>query len=151
MISEHPCILLVEDDQAHAEIVRRNLGDMGLANGLTHVTDGQAALDYLYRQSAFSDPAVSPRPGFILLDLRLPKVDGLVVLNIIKSDPDLLHIPTAVLTTSAAPGDKAMAYASHANCYIVKPLDCMQFTSMIEAMGNFWLKWNEFPFDSGSA
>lgn len=149
MIREHLCILLVEDDQAHAEIVRRNLVELGVANRLIHVSDGQAALDYLYRQSAFSDPAISPRPGLIILDLRLPKVDGLVVLNIIKSDPDLLHIPTVVLTTSAAHNDKAVAYASHANSYMVKPLDCLQFTSMIEAMGNYWLKWNEYPVDQG--
>jgi len=145
MILGHLDILLVEDDQAHAEIVRRNFEEMGLPNEITHVADGQAALDYLYRQGVFSDPATSPRPGLILLDLRLPRVDGLVVLSIIKSDPDLLQIPTVVLSTSSAPADKGRAYGSHANSYLVKPMDHARFAAMLETVGDYWLTWNECP------
>ncbi len=79
-------ILLVEDDPAHAEIVRRNLETFRVANRMHHVSDGQAALDYLFRQDAFADPADSPTPDLILLDLRLPKVDGMEVLRRIKAD-----------------------------------------------------------------
>jgi CheY-like chemotaxis protein len=89
MKGEPIVILFVEDDLAHVEIVRRNFENCRVANRLIHVADGQAALDYLNRQGEFSDPATSPRPGAVLLDLRLPKVDGLDVLQQIKSDPKL--------------------------------------------------------------
>jgi CheY-like chemotaxis protein len=139
-------ILLVEDDPAHAEIVRRNFAGFRLANRLNHVADGQEALDYLYRRGEYSDPAQSPRPGMILLDLRLPKVDGLEVLKITKSDPELARIPVVILTTSAAETDKARAYAFHANSYLVKPVDYRQFQDLMETLGYYWLAWNEFPY-----
>ena len=93
MKGEPIVILLVEDDEAHAEIVRRNFEACRIANRLMHVADGQAALDYLYQRNEFSDPATSPRPGVILLDLRLPKVDGLEVLKTVKADPELSRHP----------------------------------------------------------
>jgi len=86
-------VLLVEDDPAHAEIVRRNFEGTRTANTLKHVSDGQSALDYLYRKYAFSDPSSSPRPGLVLLALRLPLVDGLQVLKTIQSDPLLKKHP----------------------------------------------------------
>ncbi len=98
-------ILLVEDDMAHAEIVRRNLAEFRVANRIVHVTDGQEALDFLFHEGAYADPAINPRPDIVLLDLRLPKVDGLEVLRRIKEDPDLKTVPTVVLTTSAAEAD----------------------------------------------
>ena len=110
MNGEPVVILLVEDDPAHAEIVNRNLEGFRVANRLIHVDDGQKALDYLYRQGEFAEPETSPRPGMILLDLRLPKVDGLEVLEIVKSDPDLCQIPVVVLTTSAEEADMMRAY-----------------------------------------
>jgi CheY-like chemotaxis protein len=146
MKGEAIVILLVEDDAAHAEIVRRNLEGFRLGNRLVHVADGQAALDYLYRRAEFSDPQQSPRPGIILLDLRLPKVDGLEVLRTIKSDPDLSRIPVVVLTTSAAETDVAKAYDCHANSYLVKPVDLPQFVAMMETFGFYWLAWNEYPY-----
>jgi len=145
MKGDNYSILLVEDDDSHAEIVRRNFEESGKPHRLVRLRDGQAALDYIYRQGEFSDSERYPRPGLIIIDLRLPMVDGLVVLNVIKSDPDLLRIPTLVLSTSAAEDDKAMAYASHANSYLVKPLDCVRFSTMIEVMCDFWLGWNEPP------
>jgi CheY-like chemotaxis protein len=146
MKGEPLVILLVEDDPAHAEIVRRNLNDFRMANRLMWVRDGQEALDYLYRREAFSQPDKSPRPGLILLDLRLPKVDGLEVLKIIKTDPDLTSIPVVVLTTSAAETDMVKAYENHANSYLVKPVDFVQFTALMETLGYYWLAWNEYPF-----
>jgi CheY-like chemotaxis protein len=146
MKGEPLVILLVEDDPAHAEIVRRNLKDSRLANRLMRVSDGQEALDYLYRREGFSEPERSPRPGLILLDLRLPKVDGLEVLKIIKTDPELAPIPVVVLTTSAAETDMIKAYESHANSYLVKPVDFVQFTALMDTLGYYWLAWNEYPF-----
>lgn len=138
-------ILLVEDDPAHAEIVRRNLADFRVANRIVHVEDGQAALDYLFRQDRYSDPATSARPHLILLDLRLPKVDGLEVLRRLKEDDQLKSIPTVVLTTSGAESDMVNAYGNGAGSYLVKPVDFAKFTALMEAFGFYWLAWNRFP------
>jgi CheY-like chemotaxis protein len=137
--------LLVEDDPGHAELMRRNLEESRFANRLRHVDDGQAALDYLYHQVEFSDPEKSPPPDLVLLDLRLPKVDGLEVLKTIKSDPNLSRIPVVVLTTSAAETDMANAYDAHANSYLVKPMDFSQFVALMEALCCYWLLWNQHP------
>jgi CheY-like chemotaxis protein len=146
MIGGEPIIiLLVEDDPAHAEIVRRNLEDFRVANRIVHVEDGQAALDYLFRQAAFADPLSSPRPSLILLDLCLPKVDGLEVLRRIKEDADLKKVPTVVLTTSAIESDMVSAYNSGAGSYLVKPVDFEKFTQLMAAFGFYWLAWNRFP------
>jgi len=138
-------ILLVEDEEAHAVIVKRNLDDFKLANKIWHVTDGQAALDYLYRRYDYSEPLSSPRPDLILLDLRLPRVDGLEVLKIVKSDPELVRIPVVIMTTSAAEKDITQAYDNYANSYLVKPLDLQQFMPMLKSMGFYWLIWNQSP------
>jgi CheY-like chemotaxis protein len=145
MKGEPIVILLVEDDEAHAEIVRRNFETCRLANHLVHVTDGQAALDYLYRRNSYADPHVSPRPGIVLLDLRLPKVDGMDVLKTVKADPDLGRIPVVILTTSKAEADMVQAYGHHANSYLVKPVDFLHFTQLMETFGYYWLAWNQYP------
>lgn len=145
MQGEPIVVLLAEDDPAHAEIVRRNMESSRIANRLEHVPDGQAALDYLYRKNGFSDPSRSPRPGLILLDLRMPKVDGLEVLKKIKSDPDFVRIPVVVLTTSAVETDIARAYDCHANSYLVKPLDFSRFSELMETFGYYWMVWNQNP------
>lgn len=138
-------ILLVEDDLAHAEIVRRNLRDFRVANRIVHVEDGQAALDYLTRRGAYTDPNANPRPDLILLDLRLPKVDGLEVLKRIKEDSDLKAIPTVVLTTSSAESDVVKAYDNGAGSYLVKPVDFGKFTRLLDSFGFYWLAWNQYP------
>lgn len=145
MQGEPIVVLLAEDDPAHAEIVRRNMESSRIANRLEHVSDGQAALDYLYRKNGFSDPSRSPRPGLILLDLRMPKVDGLEVLKIIKADPAFVRIPVVVLTTSAVETDIARAYDCHANSYLVKPLDFNRFSELMETFGYYWMVWNQNP------
>lgn len=139
-------ILLVEDDEAHAEIVRRNLAGFKVANRLVHVQDGQEALDYLYRKGKYRQASSCPRPGLILLDLRLPGVDGLEVLKTVKGDPDLARIPVVILTTSSAESDMARAYDTHANSYLVKPVDFKGFCDLMESLGYYWLAWNEYPF-----
>jgi CheY-like chemotaxis protein len=139
-------VLLVEDDPAHAEIVRRNLTGFRMANHLMHVSDGQAALDYLNHEGEFTDAALHPMPSLVLLDLRLPKVDGLEVLKIIKTTPHLNHIPVVILTTSAAETDMVKAYEYHANSYLVKPVDHARFQGLMESFGYYWLAWNQYPY-----
>ena len=146
MKGEPAIILLVEDDPAHAEIVRRNFVNFRMANQLMHVSDGQQALDYLYRRAEFQDPVRSPRPNLILLDLRLPKVDGLEVLKTVKDDAGLTSIPVVVLTTSAGEADMVKAYGNRANSYLVKPVDFPGFLKLMDALGYYWLVWNQYPF-----
>ena len=146
MLNGNPInILLVEDEPAHAEIVRRNLADVRVANRIIHLENGQAALDYLFRRTDYEDPRTSPRPDLILLDLRLPKVDGLEVLRRIKEDDELKRIPTVVLTTSAAETDMVQAYEKGAGSYLVKPVDFDKFTQLMKAFGFYWLAWNRYP------
>jgi two-component system response regulator len=145
MNGEPILILLVEDDAAHAEITRRNLADFRVANRIIHVWDGQEALDYLFRQGQYVDPQTSPGPHLILLDLRLPKVEGLEVLRQIKEDPDLHSVPVVVLTTSAAESDVLDAYQDNANSYLVKPVDFEKFARLLESFGYYWLAWNRYP------
>ncbi|MDY0398234.1 MAG: response regulator [Desulfuromonas thiophila] len=145
MKGEAIVILLAEDEPAHAEIVRRTLEQSRIANRLIHVNDGQQALDYLYRRPPFTEPQQAPRPGLILLDLRMPRVDGLEVLERVKSDPALASIPVVVLTTSAAETDLLQAYDRHANSYVVKPVDFAKFTTLMETLGYYWLIWNRVP------
>jgi CheY-like chemotaxis protein len=145
MQGEALLILLVEDDPAHAEITRRNLEMCRVANHLRHVEDGQEALDYLFRQGRYSDPETSPRPHLILLDLRLPKVEGLEVLRRIKANPDTQNIPVVVLTTSSAESDILGAYAHNASSYLVKPVDFEKFAKLLDTFGYYWLAWNQYP------
>ncbi len=139
-------ILLVEDNQAHAELVLRSFEDHRIANIIHHVSDGEAALDYLFRRGAYAHPTQSPRPHVILLDLRLPKIDGFEVLKEIKADSELKNIPVVILSTSAAEHDVAKANEYHANSYLVKPVDFAQFCQMMEELGFYWLGWNYYPW-----
>ena len=138
-------ILLVEDDLAHAEIVRRSLADFRIANRIIYVEDGQAALDYLLHDGAGASTSEHPRPDLILLDLRLPKVGGLEVLRRIKKDESLKRIPTVILTTSAAESDMLQAYEGGAGSFLVKPIDYEKFMKLMEAFGFYWLAWNQYP------
>jgi CheY-like chemotaxis protein len=144
MKSEPLKILLVEDEPAHAEIVLRNFQDIKLANQVIHVSDGQVALDYLYRREEFCNPNQAPRPHLILLDLRLPIVDGLTVLKCIKSSPEISRIPVVVLTTSSVETDMLKAYDYHVNSYLVKPVDFSKFVELLKSIGYYWLGLNKF-------
>lgn len=139
-------ILLVEDNPDHAELIRRSFADHRVVNDIYHVVDGEAALDYLFRRGVYSDPSTSPKPHVILLDLRLPKVDGLEVLKNIRQSPDLRTVPVVVLTTSQADQDVARAYGEYANSYLVKPVDFAGFSKMMEDLGFYWLGWNHYPW-----
>ena len=138
-------ILLVEDDPAHAELVMRSLESHPLPNQVHHVSNGEMALDYLFRRSSYSEAAASPRPHIVLLDLRLPRIDGHEVLAEIRASSELKRLPVVVLTTSAADGDVAAAYDNHANSYLVKPLDFDEFDRLLGDLGTYWLGWNHPP------
>lgn len=139
-------ILLVEDNLDHAELIRRCFEDHRVANNIHHVIDGEAALDFLFLRGEYADPKKSPKPHVVLLDLRLPKVDGLEVLRQIRSSDELKTIPVVVLTTSKAEQDVARAYGEYVNSYLVKPVDFPSFTRMMEDLGFYWLGWNHYPW-----
>jgi CheY-like chemotaxis protein len=141
-------ILLVEDNPDHAELVQRSFQNHRVANQIYHVSDGEAALDYLLRRvsPAGANPQQdSPRPHLILLDLRLPKIDGLEVLREVKTNEELRRIPVVVLTTSKAQRDLAGAYNNHVNSYLVKPVGFDEFTHLMDDLGYYWLGWNRQP------
>ena len=139
-------LLLVEDNDAHAEMVKRSFAQHKLMNQIFHVDDGQKALDYIFREGEYSDVEKYPSPHCVLLDLRLPKIDGLEVLRRIKSDNNTRKTPVVILTTSAADKDIAQSYKYHANSYIVKPMDFSEFESLIDNLGYYWLAWNQNPW-----
>ncbi len=136
-------VLLIEDDPAHAELVLRSLEDYRAENHIIHLTDGEAALDFVFRRGEYKE---APRPHMILLDLRLPKVHGLEVLRQIRASEDLHMIPVVVLTTSEAEQDVVRAYEHSVNSYVVKPLDFGRFTKLMRELGYYWLGWNHYPW-----
>lgn len=142
-------ILHVEDNSDHADLVARTLANHCVANDIRLAHDGQAALDYLFNRGGFSDPLENPRPQLVLLDLRLPKVDGLDVLSIIKSTDELSTIPVVILTSSEAEADLVRAYKHHANSYLVKPVGFEDFSKMLAQLGFYWLCWNRHPWSNG--
>jgi CheY-like chemotaxis protein len=145
MNGEPVLVMLVEDNADHAELVMRTLADHRVANRIRHFLDGQAALDYLFNRGPYVDPIENPHPHIILLDLRLPRVDGLEVLKRIKEAEDLRHIPVVVLTTSEADRDVTRAYDHHVNSYLVKPVGYEEFSELMEDLGFYWLGWNTNP------
>ena len=139
-------LLLVEDNDAHAEMVKRSFEQHRIANVVHHVDDGQKALDYIFGEGGYSDKKKYPSPHCVLLDLRLPKVDGLEVLRRIKTDQNTRKTPVVILTTSSADNDIAQSYKYHANSYIVKPMDFSKFEALMEDLVYYWLAWNQNPW-----
>jgi len=138
-------ILLVEDDPAHAEIVLRNLTNLQeRVRCIAHLSDGQQALDYLHRAGQHSDPESSPRPDLVLLDLRLPRVDGFEVLRRMKASNDVSHIPVVVLSTSEAERDITAAYQTGACSYLVKPAEFGAYIELLRGLGHYWSDLNRF-------
>lgn len=143
-------ILLVEDNPEDAELTMRTLHKRNLANRLHRVEDGAAALDFLFGRGQFADRDVNARPKVVLLDLKLPKVDGLEVLRAIKEDSRTRHIPVVVITSSKEDRDLAEAYRLGANSYVVKPVDFDQFSEAVGQLGLYWVLINELPKAAGS-
>ena len=145
MIGEPILVMLVEDNVDHAELVIRTLEEHRIANRVRHFLDGQSALDYLFQRGEYAGHDDTARPHVILLDLRLPRVDGIDVLKAIKEDDHLKTIPVVVLTTSEAEKDVAKAYYNHANSYLVKPVGFDEFKRLMDDLGFYWLSWNTNP------
>ncbi|MGB7531704.1 MAG: response regulator [Halobacteriota archaeon] len=143
MKGKPPVLLLVEDDEAHAILTMRSFEDIKLGNKVYWVSDGEEALDYLFRRGKYTDKEKSPRPDLILLALQLPQFDGLEVLKEVKKSDDLKSIPVVVLTVSESEGDIARAYSNYANSYLVKPVDFGEFSEMIRDLGHYWLVLNK--------
>jgi CheY-like chemotaxis protein len=137
-------ILYVEDDEKDVELTLTALEEHHLANAVTVVRDGEQALDYLYRRGAFEGRATHD-PVLVLLDLKMPKVDGFEVLRTIKSDERLKSIPVVVLTSSREEKDLVSSYALGVNAYVVKPVDFDQFIGAVRELGLFWLLVNVPP------
>ncbi|MFF4536921.1 response regulator [Streptomyces aureus] len=139
-------VLLVEDDPGDELMTREAFEDNKIGNTLHVVRDGEEALDFLYRRGAHAE---APRPDLILLDLNLPKYDGRQVLEKIKSDPSLSHIPVVVLTTSAAEEDILRSYKLHANAYVTKPVDLDQFITAVRQIDDFFVQVVRLPRQNG--
>jgi DNA-binding response OmpR family regulator len=133
--------LLVEDDDDHAELITMGLeASNTVPKTIERVRDGEEALTYLKRTGADGD---HPRPSLVLLDLKLPKLNGHEVLRAMKRDDELRGIPVVVLTTSQALEDRVEAYSCHANSYLTKPTDFGEFTQMIREVSRYWTVWNQ--------
>jgi two-component system response regulator len=136
-------ILIVEDNHEDAELAIRALKKNHLANNLIHVIDGAEALDFLFAQGIYTDRNVNNVPKLILLDLKMPKINGLEVLQKIKSDPLTKGIPVVILTSSAEDPDVKKSYALGANSYIVKPVEFNNFAKTITDLGMYWMVINK--------
>lgn len=137
-------ILLVEDSAQDVELTLAALGENHLANEVVVVRDGVEALDYLLRRDAHANRSTG-QPVVVLLDLKMPRVDGLEVLREMKSNPELKHIPVVMMTSSREEQDLVRSYALGVNAYVVKPVDFDQFVKSIQQLGFFWAVVNEPP------
>jgi len=151
MNSEPMLVLLVEDNEDHAELLKRTFREAEHPIRIVHARDGEAALDYLGLSGEAGAPPEKPTPGLVLLDLRLPRIDGLDVLRRIKEVQRLRPVPVIILTTSSAPSDIARAYACHANSYLAKPGSFDNFTRLMDAISRYWTVWNASPGASPSS
>ena len=138
-------ILLVEDNPHDAELTIRALKKRNLANKLVHVADGQEALDFLFANGAHAGRDVSDQPKVVLLDLKLPKVDGIEVLRQLRADARTRLLPVVVLTSSREDRDVVESYQLGANSYIVKPVEFENFSEAVSKLGLYWLLMNEPP------
>jgi CheY-like chemotaxis protein len=138
-------ILLVEDNPQEAELTIRALKKRTLANHFVHVHDGQEAVDFIFRRGSYKGKETYEMPKVVLLDLKLPKLDGIEVLRQLRADERTRLIPVVVLTSSREDRDVIEAYQIGANSYIVKPVDFEKFLEVVSNMITYWLLLNELP------
>ena len=137
-------ILLVEDNENDVELTLNALKECHLSNDVEVARDGAEALDYIYRRGAYA-ARKDCLPCVVLLDIKMPKVDGHEVLRQLKSDPALRHIPVVMLTSSREERDVVLSYDLGVNAFVVKPVDCQQFHEALKTLGVFWAVVNELP------
>ncbi len=142
-------ILLVEDNRMDIELTLDAFREARLKNTIQVVQNGQEALDYLLGNGKYGDRASFPMPSLVLLDLKLPGVDGFEVLRMIKSTPLLKRLPVIILTSSKEEGDRALSYDTGANSYLVKPVSFDGFLGVVREISNYWLSLNVAPPDNG--
>jgi CheY-like chemotaxis protein len=143
---KRPIIILYADDDADDQLlVKEALEESRLLNDLHFVNDGEELMDYLHRRGPYADPAVSPRPGLLLLDLNMPRKNGREALAEIKSDPTLRRIPIIVLTTSKAEEDIYRSYDLGVNSFISKPVTFSGMIDIMRALGTYWFEIVELP------
>ncbi len=140
-------VLLVEDDDAHAMIIEKSFQGAHKEGSIDRVRDGMEAIAYVRRQDPFQNRTL---PHLILLDLKLPRMNGHQVLRTLKRDDGFQMIPVVILTTSEAETDVREAYRLHANSYLVKPVDFARFRQMLGAVTSYWGAWNRPPFEAQS-
>lgn len=138
-------ILLVEDNPDHAELTTKALKQNNLLNEVYVVTNGRDAFDFMYHKGKYTNKKKFPRPGLILLDIRLPIVDGFEVLKQLKNDPQFKSIPIIMLTTSDRDEEIAESYAGGANSYVVKPMDFKDFMKKVRDLKFYWAITNSLP------
>ena len=139
-------ILLVEDSPSDAELAMRSLKKNNLANNVVHVADGEEALDFVFARNKYADRKIEDIPRVVLLDLKLPRVDGLEVLKVMKEDERTKSIPVVVLTSSREEHDLVTSYSLGVNSYIIKPVDFEKFSAAIRDLGLYWLVLNQPPY-----
>jgi len=138
-------ILMADDDAEDRMLAREALEESRLANDFRYVENGEELLDYLRRRGQYADPAVSPRPGLILLDLNMPRKDGFEALAEIKEDPNLRQIPVVILTTSRAEEDVYRGYDLGVNSFITKPVSFEGLVEAMKTLGRYWFEIVELP------
>jgi two-component system response regulator len=136
-------ILLVEDNERDAELTIRALKKHNFSNHLVHVKDGAEALDFLFGRGMYEGRDTAQRPRVVMLDLKLPKVDGLEVLRVIKNDANLCNLPVVVVTSSTEDPDMRTAYELGVNSYVVKPVEFDSFVNAMSHLGLYWLLINK--------
>ncbi len=139
------CVLLVDDNRMDIELTRDAFREAGQGALLRVATGGQAALDYLFGREAYADRALHPMPDLVLLDLKMPVVDGMQVLREVKAAPLLKRIPIVILTSSKEEGDRAMSYDLGANSYLVKPISFGGFVEVARRINDYWIALNVAP------
>lgn len=138
-------ILLAEDSPADAEMAIDALREANLINPIVHVEDGVEVMEYLNREGRFADRTDEDIPAVLLLDIKMPRMDGLEVLQRMRSDPRHKHIPVVILSSSREESDLARSWDLGVNAYVVKPVDVDQFFTAVRTLGRFWAVLNEAP------
>ncbi|MDQ1086754.1 MULTISPECIES: response regulator [unclassified Siphonobacter] len=141
-------ILIADDDEEDREMTQEALEENFILNEIHFVEDGLELLDYLLRRGKYENPKLSPRPGLILLDLNMPRMDGREALKHIKSHPDLRRIPVIILTTSHAEEDILRSYDLGVNCFITKPVTFRDFIEVTKSLGKYWFEIVQIPVTS---